>query len=156
MGSMHCVLVAFICCVISQLFWVWWGFIRYICQVNDLRTVLGPLSGRALQYANDGCLRRYLRARNWNVKKAEKMLRDSLAWRADYKPEELRWVSAPHCHFCDLFIGAADFTVNVALSVATFMAHITGTRTAEGTTHPPWNVHFTCGIMRDAVVFEFE
>lgn len=60
-------------------------------RVKDLRTVLGPLSGRALQYANDGCLRRYLRARNWNVKKAEKMLRDSFAWRATYKPEELRW-----------------------------------------------------------------
>lgn len=60
-------------------------------KVNDLRTALGPLSGRALQYVTDDCLRRYLRARSWSVKKAEKMLRESLAWRETYKPEEIRW-----------------------------------------------------------------
>ncbi|XP_024378311.1 phosphatidylinositol transfer protein PDR16 isoform X1 [Physcomitrium patens] len=60
-------------------------------RVNDLRTALGPLTGRALQYATDDCLRRYLRARNWNVKKAEKMLQESLAWRASFKPDEIRW-----------------------------------------------------------------
>lgn len=64
-----------------------------ICQVQDLRAALGPLTGRSLQYATDACLKRYLRARSWSLKKAEKMLRDSLQWRASYKPEEIRWVS---------------------------------------------------------------
>jgi hypothetical protein len=61
--------------------------------VSDLRAALGPLSGRASQFVTDDCLRRYLRARSWSVKKAEKMLRESLAWRETYKPEEIRWVS---------------------------------------------------------------
>lgn len=67
---------------------------HFICnvQVEQFRAALGPLTGKAEQYANDACLKRYLRARNWNLKKAEKMMRDSLAWRENYKPEEIRWV----------------------------------------------------------------
>ncbi len=34
---------------------------------------------------------RYLRARQWNLHKAGKMLKDTLAWRAEYKPEEITW-----------------------------------------------------------------
>lgn len=62
-------------------------------QVKELRTALGVLSERSSQYASDACLRRYLRARNWNLKKAEKMLRESLEWRETYKPQEISWVS---------------------------------------------------------------
>jgi hypothetical protein len=61
-------------------------------KVNELRAALGPLTRRAEIFATDACLRRYLRARNWNVKKSEKMLRDTLHWRSVYKPEEIRWV----------------------------------------------------------------
>jgi len=60
-------------------------------KIEQFRAALGPLTGKAEQYANDACLKRYLRARNWNLKKAEKMMRDSLAWRESYKPEEIRW-----------------------------------------------------------------
>lgn len=60
-------------------------------KVNELRAALGPLSGRSLQYCTDACLKRYLEARNWNVEKAKKMLEETLAWRATYKPEEIRW-----------------------------------------------------------------
>ncbi|KAH8954643.1 hypothetical protein BDL97_08G090400 [Sphagnum fallax] len=60
-------------------------------KVKELRARLGPLTGRSLQYATDSCLKRYLRARSWNVKKAEKMIRESLTWRATYKPEEICW-----------------------------------------------------------------
>lgn len=34
---------------------------------------------------------RYLRARQWNLHKAGKMLKDTLAWREQYKPEEITW-----------------------------------------------------------------
>lgn len=60
-------------------------------KVNELRAAIGPLTGRLEQFADDACLKRYLRARNWNHKKSEKMLKDSLAWRESYKPEEIRW-----------------------------------------------------------------
>lgn len=64
-----------------------------ICvQVNELKTALGPLSGRSLQYCTDACLKRYLVARNWNVEKSKKMLEETLRWRSTYKPEEIRWV----------------------------------------------------------------
>ncbi|CAI0419988.1 unnamed protein product [Linum tenue] len=61
-------------------------------KVNELRAALGPLSGRKAKYCTDGCLRRYLEARNWNVDKATKMLEETLKWRATYKPEQTRWV----------------------------------------------------------------
>lgn len=62
-------------------------------QIGELRTALGPLSGRSLKFCSDACLKRYLVARNWNVNKAKKMLEETLKWRATYKPEETRWVS---------------------------------------------------------------
>lgn len=60
-------------------------------KVNELKVALRPLSGRALRYCSDACLKRYLEARNWNVDKAKKMLEESLSWRSTYKPEEIRW-----------------------------------------------------------------
>ncbi|KAJ9567192.1 hypothetical protein OSB04_003158 [Centaurea solstitialis] len=60
-------------------------------KLNELRTALGPLSGRNLIYCTDACLKRYLEARNWNVDKAKKMLEETLIWRSTYKPEEIRW-----------------------------------------------------------------
>ncbi|KAK6939450.1 CRAL-TRIO lipid binding domain, partial [Dillenia turbinata] len=60
-------------------------------KVNELRTAIGPLSGRSLQYCNDACLRRYLEARNWNIEKSKRMLEETLKWRSTYKPEEIRW-----------------------------------------------------------------
>ncbi|KAD5507525.1 hypothetical protein E3N88_15228 [Mikania micrantha] len=43
------------------------------------------------RYCSDESISRYLRARNWNVKKAVKMLEASLIWRMNYKPEEILW-----------------------------------------------------------------
>nr|GLL18186.1 random slug protein 5-like [Ipomoea trifida] len=60
-------------------------------KVNELRTSLGPLSGRSLQYCTDACFKRYLVARSWNVDKAKKMLEETLKWRSTFKPEEIRW-----------------------------------------------------------------
>lgn len=53
---------------------------------------MGPLPDKLSMYCSDVSISRYLRARNWNVKKATKMLKDSLKWRLEYKPEEIRWV----------------------------------------------------------------
>ncbi|PKA47492.1 hypothetical protein AXF42_Ash020662 [Apostasia shenzhenica] len=60
-------------------------------KVNDLKASIGPLSGRSSVYCTEACLRRYLRARNWNVAKSKKMLEETLNWRSTYKPEEIPW-----------------------------------------------------------------
>ncbi|KAM1810407.1 hypothetical protein ACFX11_027426 [Malus domestica] len=65
-------------------------------KVKELRAALGPLSGRNLKYCTDGCLRRYLEARSWNLEKAKKMVEETLKWRATYKPEETRWHEIAH------------------------------------------------------------
>jgi len=42
---------------------------------------------REIQWCNDLCLYRYLRARDWDVNKAEHMLLNSLQWRRIYRPD---------------------------------------------------------------------
>nr|GEV71475.1 hypothetical protein [Tanacetum cinerariifolium] len=64
--------------------------------IKDLRTAIGPLSGRASKFCTDACLRRYLEARNWNLEKAKKMLEDTLEWRSNYKPEKICWDEVAH------------------------------------------------------------
>lgn len=60
-------------------------------KIKELKLVIGPLSGHDLKYCTDACLKRYLEARNWNVDKSKKMLKETLKWRSVYKPEEIRW-----------------------------------------------------------------
>jgi len=45
------------------------------------------LTTKERKFCDEACLLRYLRARDWDVKKANKLLRDTLAWREEYKPE---------------------------------------------------------------------
>eukprot|EP00850_Spirogloea_muscicola_P018074 SM000162S02352 [mRNA] locus=s162:69289:71893:- [translate_table: standard] len=65
-------------------------------KLQELRAALGNLTGRDEIYCTDACLRRYLRARHWNPRKAEKMLRESLKWRRHFKPEEITWEDIEH------------------------------------------------------------
>lgn len=60
-------------------------------KVHELATAIGTLSGQLKVFASDECLHRYLRARNWNVRKAEKMLRETLKWRREFRPEAITW-----------------------------------------------------------------
>ncbi|KAL3504710.1 hypothetical protein ACH5RR_034551 [Cinchona calisaya] len=60
-------------------------------KINEVRKLIGPVSGELALYSSDASIARYLRARNWNVKKATKMFKESLKWRHEYKPEEIRW-----------------------------------------------------------------
>ncbi|CAI0447714.1 unnamed protein product [Linum tenue] len=60
-------------------------------KINEVRRLVGTLSEKLSIYCSDASISRYLRARNWNVKKATKMLKDTIKWRAEYKPEDIRW-----------------------------------------------------------------
>ncbi|KAF5736036.1 random slug protein 5 [Tripterygium wilfordii] len=65
-------------------------------KVTELRAALGPLLGHSSMFCSDACLRRYLKARDWNVEKAKKMLEGTLKWRETYKPEEICWHEIAH------------------------------------------------------------
>ncbi|KAK6130642.1 hypothetical protein DH2020_035617 [Rehmannia glutinosa] len=60
-------------------------------KIDEVRRLIGPQSGKLALYCSDASISRYLRARNWNVKKAVKMLKATLKWRLEFKPEEIRW-----------------------------------------------------------------
>uniref|UniRef100_A0A1D1YHF0 Random slug protein 5 n=1 Tax=Anthurium amnicola TaxID=1678845 RepID=A0A1D1YHF0_9ARAE len=60
-------------------------------KVSEVRRSLGKLPDKLLLYCSEASIARYLVARNWNVKKATKMLKETLKWRLEYKPEEIRW-----------------------------------------------------------------
>lgn len=63
-------------------------------QVNEVRKILGPLADKLPTLCSDASIIRYLKARNWNTKKAAKMLKETLKWRLVYKPEKIRWVNS--------------------------------------------------------------
>ncbi|KAK3438064.1 hypothetical protein EUGRSUZ_F02445 [Eucalyptus grandis] len=67
-------------------------------KINELRRLIGTaaLPEKLSIYCSDASLARHLRARNWNVKKATKMLKDTLKWRSENKPEEIRWEDIAH------------------------------------------------------------
>ncbi|KAI6689344.1 hypothetical protein NL676_026172 [Syzygium grande] len=67
-------------------------------KINEVRRLIGTtaLPEKLSIYCSDASLARHLRARNWNVKKATKMLKDTLKWRSEYKPEEIRWEDIAH------------------------------------------------------------
>ncbi|EEF48472.1 phosphatidylinositol transfer protein 3 isoform X1 [Ricinus communis] len=60
-------------------------------KINEVRKLVGSLPEKLSIYCSDASITRHLKARNWNVKKAMKMLKETLKWRAEYKPEEIRW-----------------------------------------------------------------
>lgn len=60
-------------------------------KIDEVRRLIGPQSGKLAIYCSDASIARYLRARNWNVNKAVKMLKATLDWRLKYRPELIRW-----------------------------------------------------------------
>ncbi|CAA7047901.1 unnamed protein product [Microthlaspi erraticum] len=64
---------------------------EYLNKINEVRTLLGPLNEKSSEYCSDATITRYLAARNGHVNKATKMLKETLKWRMQYKPEEIRW-----------------------------------------------------------------
>ncbi|BAT78543.1 hypothetical protein LR48_Vigan04g187600 [Vigna angularis] len=60
-------------------------------KITEVRGLIGQLSDKESVYCSDASISRYLMSRNSNVKKAAQMLKQSLKWRKEYKPEEIRW-----------------------------------------------------------------
>ncbi|XP_014500409.1 random slug protein 5 [Vigna radiata var. radiata] len=60
-------------------------------KITEVRELIGQLSDKESVYCSDASISRYLMSRNLNVKKAAQMLKQSLKWRKEFKPEEIRW-----------------------------------------------------------------
>ncbi|KAF8724148.1 hypothetical protein HU200_021164 [Digitaria exilis] len=61
-------------------------------KINELRKELGEYSSAAIQgFLSEASLSRFLRARNWNVQKASKMMKAAVKWRLAFKPENICW-----------------------------------------------------------------
>eukprot|EP00275_Glaucocystis_incrassata_P001706 EC123746.1.p2 GENE.EC123746.1~~EC123746.1.p2 ORF type:complete len:101 (+),score=1.48 EC123746.1:144-446(+) len=54
--------------------------------LEEFRKRLSDLTPEEKKWADNSCLFRYLRAREWKIPKPEKMIRDTFAWRREYKP----------------------------------------------------------------------
>eukprot|EP00741_Cyanophora_paradoxa_P016528 tig00020927_g15959.t1 len=59
--------------------------------LEQFRSRLGDLTPEQKRFCDDACLFRYLRAREWKIPKSETLLRETLQWRAENRPELLRW-----------------------------------------------------------------
>lgn len=55
------------------------------------------LNDKEREFCNEACLIRYLVARDWNVSKAHKMLRNTLKWRQEFKPETIQFEDIRKC-----------------------------------------------------------
>ncbi|KAL7097587.1 hypothetical protein ACP275_10G153700 [Erythranthe tilingii] len=60
-------------------------------KINEVRKLLGPVANKFPTQCCDASILRYLRARNWNAKKATKMLKETLKWRIQYRPDNIKW-----------------------------------------------------------------
>ncbi|XP_064941475.1 uncharacterized protein LOC135594896 [Musa acuminata AAA Group] len=65
-------------------------------KINEVRCLLGQLAERLPNFCSDASILRYLRARNWDVQKSGKMLKETLKWRLECKPETIRWEDVVH------------------------------------------------------------
>ncbi|KAK9279675.1 hypothetical protein L1049_013355 [Liquidambar formosana] len=65
-------------------------------KIDDVRKMMGPIGDKLPTWCSDASISRCLRARNWNTKKACKMLKETLKWRLEYKPEKIRWEDIAH------------------------------------------------------------
>lgn len=65
-------------------------------KINEVRKLVTPLSDRLPSFCTDASISRFLRARNWNTGKASKMLKETLKWRLEYKPEAICWEDIAH------------------------------------------------------------
>jgi hypothetical protein len=57
--------------------------------LNQFIQELGELTPKQKEFCDISCCLRYLRARDWDIKKSLKLLRGSFEWRANYKPDRI-------------------------------------------------------------------
>jgi len=76
--------------------------IRYLYTPHQLdllkqfRERLSDTTDEQKRWCDDRCLLRYLRAREWKLSKSEKMIRETLKWREEFKPYNIKFADVAH------------------------------------------------------------
>ncbi|KAE8707879.1 Sec14p-like phosphatidylinositol transfer family protein isoform 3 [Hibiscus syriacus] len=60
-------------------------------KIDDVMKLFGPVADILPELCSEASILRFLKARNWSTKKASKMLKETLNWRLQYKPEAIQW-----------------------------------------------------------------
>ncbi|XP_061352540.1 uncharacterized protein LOC133297418 [Gastrolobium bilobum] len=60
-------------------------------KIGEVRKIIGPILDKFPALCSDASVLRFLRARNYNAKKAAKMLKGTMKWRLEFKPEKIKW-----------------------------------------------------------------
>ncbi|CAN4125638.1 unnamed protein product [Withania somnifera] len=69
-------------------------------KINELRKLIGPAVAKFSVMCTDASILRFLRARNWHTKRSAKMLKETLIWRLENKPEMIRWKQMKYLIYC--------------------------------------------------------
>ncbi|KAL5059055.1 hypothetical protein RYX36_030659 [Vicia faba] len=62
-----------------------------LIKIEETRKIIGPIADKFPTICSDASVLRFLKARNYNTIKAARMLRGTIKWRLEFKPEKIRW-----------------------------------------------------------------
>ncbi|KAK9122522.1 hypothetical protein Sjap_012124 [Stephania japonica] len=65
-------------------------------KIIEVRKMVGSTADQIPGYFTDAAILRYLRTRNWDTKKASKMVVETVKWRLEYQPEKIRLNDVAH------------------------------------------------------------
>ncbi|KAF0928002.1 hypothetical protein E2562_037224 [Oryza meyeriana var. granulata] len=60
-------------------------------KIVQVRELLGSLTAEMPAFLSDATIRRFLRSRNWSTEQATKLLKETVRWRRQYRPESICW-----------------------------------------------------------------
>ncbi|CAN4118347.1 unnamed protein product [Withania somnifera] len=60
-------------------------------KINVVRKLIGPAVNTFPAMFSDASILMFLKARNWHTRRSAKMLKETLIWRLENKPEMIRW-----------------------------------------------------------------
>ncbi|KAE9588718.1 putative CRAL-TRIO lipid binding domain, CRAL/TRIO domain-containing protein [Lupinus albus] len=60
-------------------------------MIGEVKKIIGPIVDKFPSLCSDASVLRYLKAGKYNTKKAAKMLKRTIKWRFEFKPENIRW-----------------------------------------------------------------
>lgn len=69
-----------------------------LSKLGELYKILESMEmdEKTRNWCDDGCLCRFLRARDWDIPKAQEMIQNTIKWRMETKPDEIKYEEINH------------------------------------------------------------